>query len=288
MNSNIVNLFVAMRIHHWIKNLFVFIPLLISGSFIDFFLIKESFIAFLSFCLTSSIVYFFNDIIDIEKDKLHDSKKNRPIASGKISIFFSYFFILIMLTSVVVLQSFLNNNIYEIIVAYLFINLNYSLWLKKIAILDIICISSGFVLRVLAGALATGLETSTWLISMTFTLSMLLALGKRKSEIQKFKSLETRDSLKNYSLLSINSMQTIFISCTLILYLLYINLADNFMGNRIFLFLSSIFVVAGLLRYVQISFEKNNYEQPTDILYRDRFIIIVVISWGLTIILSFL
>ena len=81
MNSNIVNLFVAMRIHHWIKNLFVFIPLLISGSFIDFFLIKESFIAFLSFCLTSSIVYFFNDIIDIEKDKLHDSKKNRPIAS---------------------------------------------------------------------------------------------------------------------------------------------------------------------------------------------------------------
>ena len=145
-----------------------------------------------------------------------------------------------------------------------------------------------FCIKSLAGALATGLETSTWLISMTFTLSMLLALGKRKSEIQKFKSLETRDSLKNYSLLSINSMQTIFISCTLILYLLYINLADNFMGNRIFLFLSSIFVVAGLLRYVQISFEKNNYEQPTDILYRDRFIIIVVISWGLTIILSFL
>lgn len=277
-----------MRIHHWIKNLFVFIPLLISGSFFDFFLIKESFIAFFSFCLTSSIVYFFNDIIDIEKDKLHDSKKNRPIASGKISIFFSYFFILIMLTSVVVLQSFLNNNIYEIIVAYLFINLNYSLWLKKIAILDIICISSGFVFRVLAGALATGLETSNWLISMTFTLSMLLALGKRKSEIQKFKSLETRDSLKNYSLLSINSMQTVFISCTLILYLLYINLSDNFMGNRIFLFFSSIFVVAGLLRYIQISFEKNNYEQPTDILYRDRFIIIVVISWGLTIIFSFL
>ena len=91
-----------------------------------------------------------------------------------------------MLTSVVVLQSFLNNNIYEIIVAYLFINLNYSLWLKKIAILDIICISSGFVLRVLAGALATGLETSTWLISMTFTLSMLLALEK---ENLKFKNL---------------------------------------------------------------------------------------------------
>ena len=168
------------------------------------------------------------------------------------------------------------------------ININYSLWLKRIPILDVICVSSGFVFRVLAGVVATGLETSSWLISMTFSLAMLLALGKRKAELKKSQFVNTRDSLKGYSEFSIINMQNVFISCTLVFYLLYINFNDSFSGNKYFLYVSSIFVIAGLLRYIQISYQDVVDEQPTNILYNDKFIMLSVILWGLTIALSFL
>jgi len=276
-----------MRLKHWVKNFFVFIPILVSGSFFDFILLKDSLFAFLSFCLASSSVYFFNDIIDIEKDKNHPVKKNRPIASDKISLLPALFFMLLMLFGIVFIQSVSLNNIYVIILGYLILNFIYSLWLKKIPILDVICISIGFVLRVQAGVLATGLDTSEWLISMTFTLAMLLALGKRKVELENSNSNDTRDSLKGYSISSINSMQNIFISCTMIFYLLYTNLNTTFSGNKILLYMSSVFVISGLLRYVHLSFSEIINEDPTDILYKDKFIMISVILWALMILLSF-
>ncbi len=284
----IYNIITALRPKHWVKNFFVFIPLLVSGSFFDLNLLYNAVLAFLSFCLASSVVYFFNDLIDIEKDKNHPKKKHRPIASGKISVSTAIFFILLMLLGLIWLQSISVNNIYILIISYLFLNLNYSLWLKKITIIDVMCISTGFVLRVQAGVLSTGLDTSEWLISMTFTLAMLLALGKRKVELNHINSNITRDSLKGYSIASINSMQSIFISCTMIFYLLYVNLNITFLGNLEFLHGSSIFVIAGLLRYVQISFSENIDEQPTDILYNDKFIMISVFLWATMIFLSFM
>ena len=137
----------SMRIRHWVKNLFVFIPLIISGSFFNLLLIKETILAFLSFSFLASCIYLFNDIIDIESDRLHLKKKNRPIASGKISIHLALVVILVLLCTVVFLQSLSINKIHIIILSYCFVNINYSLWIKKIAIFDIICISSGFVLR---------------------------------------------------------------------------------------------------------------------------------------------
>jgi len=282
------NIISALRLKHWVKNLFVFIPILVSGSFFDLNLLYNAVLAFLSFCLASSVVYFFNDLIDIEKDKNHPKKKYRPIASGKISISVAIFFIFVMLLGIILLQSISINNIYILIISYLFLNFNYSLWLKKISIIDVMCISTGFVLRVQAGVLSTGLDTSEWLISMTFTLAMLLALGKRKVELKYINSDITRDSLKEYSIQSIHSMQAIFISCTMIFYLLYVNMNTTFSGNLEFLHASSIFVIAGLLRYVQISFSENIDEQPTDILYKDKFIMISVFLWSIMIFLSFI
>ena len=284
----IVTILTSMRIRHWIKNLFVLIPILVSGSFFDFVLIRDSLLALISFCLVSSTVYFFNDIIDVEKDKLHEIKKQRPIASGKISILLAYIIIVLILITVIFIQYFLSHSIFLILGLYLFININYSLWMKNIAILDIICISSGFVLRVLAGVIATGLVTSGWLLSMTFTLSMLLALGKRKAELKKTKNFEARISLKKYTESNINNMQNVFVSCTLIFYILYTNLTENFTGDKNFLLFSSIFVVAGLLKYIQITSEESNMEQPTDILYKDKFILISVLLWASIIILSFI
>ena len=198
------------------------------------------------------------------------------------------FVILLMFSCIVLIQSISINNVYVTIFTYIFLNLNYSLWLKKISIIDIICISFGFVLRVQAGVLATGLVTSEWLISMTFSLAMLLALGKRKAELQNNNSNNTRDSLQGYSKSSINFMQNIFISCVILLYLLYVNLNTTFIGNKNFLYLSSIFVISGLLRYVQLSFSDNLEEQPTEILYKDNFILMSVLLWVLVIFFSFI
>ena len=278
----------AMRPQQWVKNIFVFIPILVSGSFFNISLLLDSFIAFISFCLAASIVYLFNDIIDFSNDKNHPKKKYRPIASGKISKNLAFISILIILFFVFYLQNLAINNIWIIIILYLILNLNYSLWLKKIIIIDVICISIGFILRVQAGVVATGLENSEWLISMTFTLAMLLALGKRKAELENYGSnLKSRDSLQSYTSPLINVMQIIFVTCTIVFYLLYTNLNSTFDGNSLLLSLSSIFVVAGLLRYVQLSFDNVIEEDPTNILYKDKFILSSVILWGFIIILSF-
>jgi 4-hydroxybenzoate polyprenyltransferase len=282
------NIIIALRVKHWVKNLFVFIPLLVSGSFFDLNLSYNALLAFLSFCLASSVVYFFNDLMDIEKDKNHPKKKYRPIASGKISITLAIVLIFLMLLAIILLQNISINNIYILIISYLLLNLNYSLWLKKISIIDIMCIATGFVLRVQSGVLSTGLDTSEWLISMTFTLAMLLALGKRKVELKYTSSDITRNSLKGYTIQSINNMQIIFISCTMIFYLLYVNMNTTFTGNFEFLSASSIFVIAGLLRYIQISFSESMDEQPTDILYKDKFILTSVFLWSIIISLSFI
>ncbi len=283
-----LNLILSMRIKHWIKNLFVFIPLLISGSFFDIILIKDTSIAFLCFCFASSSVYFFNDIVDIRKDRNHPEKKNRPIASGKISIITAVIFTLFLLFVIFYLQTLVEKKIFIVIIAYIILNINYSTWLKKISIVDITCISIGFVLRVQAGVIAIGLDSSIWLISMTFTLSMLLALGKRKVELVNYSSFKSRDSLKGYTESSIQNMQNIFISCIMIFYLLYANLNTTFDGNIILLYISTIFVISGLLRYVQLISMNRLHEEPTDILYKDKFIMISVCLWGLTILFSYI
>lgn len=282
----IKSLIVTMRPKHWIKNLFVFIPLLVSGSYLNLFLLKESLFAFLSFCLASSIVYFINDFIDIEKDKNHPVKKFRPIASGKINSLTILFFVLLMLLGLILIEMISINNTYIIISTYLVLNLNYSIWIKKLIIWDVICVSLGFVLRVQGGVLATNLETSPWLISMTFTLAMFLILSKRSSELKKSYSTKTRDSLRGYTLSSIKHMQNIFISCTLIFYLLYVNLNQTFSGRIEFLYISSIFVIAGLMRFIQISSLESELEDPTNLLYKDKVIMLSVILWGILIGLS--
>ncbi len=282
------DLIITMRLKHWVKNLFVFIPLLVSGSFFDVNLLLDSFLVFICFCFASSSVYFFNDLIDIRKDRNHPKKRFRPIASGKISLITAIIFTLFLLFSTLYFQSLSSSSFYVIIILYLFLNFNYSIWLKKISIIDIISISAGFVLRVQAGVLATGLDTSIWLISMTFTLAMLLALGKRKVELKNSKSNESRVSLKGYSKTIISDMQNIFISCTIIFYILYVNLNTTFGGNKLYLYVSVIFVVAGLLRYVQLNSLEILDEEPTDILFKDKFIMIYVMVWVLLIGLSFI
>lgn len=275
------------RIKHWIKNLFVFIPLLVSGNTFDQVLLYKSIIIFFVFCFTSSAVYIFNDLMDIEFDKLHPKKKNRPLANGTITISLANFVAAFLLTSSLLLLYLINFDGLFPILLYLIMNILYSLYLKNLPLFDIFSISLGFVLRVLAGLAVTALSSSFWLISLTFTLSLLLATGKRRHELAFNEAILSRPSLSNYSLKFLESAQTMFANLVITFYVMYTFFNENFSGNHMILMYSSVFVLGGILRYLQVNFSQNSIEEPTDILYYDKFLLTIILLWALTIVLAY-
>ena len=275
------------RIKHWIKNLFVFIPLLVSGNTFDQVLLYKSIIIFFVFCFTSSAVYIFNDLMDIEFDKLHPKKKNRPLANGTITISLANFVAAFLLTSSLLLLYLINFDGLFPILLYLIMNILYSLYLKNLPLFDIFSISLGFVLRVLAGLAVTSLSSSFWLISLTFTLSLLLATGKRRHELAFNEAILSRPSLSNYSLKFLESAQTMFANLVITFYVMYTFFNENFSGNHMILMYSSVFVLGGILRYLQVNFSQNSIEEPTDILYYDKFLLTIILLWVLTIVFAY-
>lgn len=267
------------RIKHWIKNLFVFVPIFISGNIFDTFLLVQSLLIFLVFCFVSSSIYVFNDILDINRDKAHPIKKNRPLASGKLSISYAILIIIILMILSLSILNVLDFRGFNVILAYIIINIIYSLYVKHVPILDIVSISTGFVLRVNAGLAVTGLSGSFWLIGLTFSLSMLLAVGKRKGELKIKNEALSRPSLKGYTFDFLNHLQGIFTTIVMIFYILYTFFTDNFPGNMDLLLYSSFFVIIGLCRYLQINFSLKSIDEPTDILYKDKFLLLIVMLW---------
>src|SRR5690606_33315639 len=176
--------FGLIRIHQWIKNLFVFLPVFFSGQLFNKQQIFLSGIAFLLFSFTASAIYILNDYRDIELDKLHPEKKNRPLANGSVrkSTAILIFLLLIMAASMLMIF-YANYKVISVVVLYFFMNVGYSLGLKHIAIIDVFIISIGFLLRVLAGGFITGIPITDWTILLTFSLALILALGKRRGEI---------------------------------------------------------------------------------------------------------
>ncbi len=188
-----------MRVHHYIKNLLIFSTLLFSGQFF----IKDKFIScligFISFCLMSSVVYIINDIKDKEKDSIHPTKCNRPIASGKVSVK-NAIILMIIIFIISLICNFYIFNIYSTILLlfYFVLNVAYSFGLKNIAIVDISILVLGFVIRVLYGSLITSITISNWLYLTVIAISFFFALGKRRNELLKISTFQTRNVLKSY------------------------------------------------------------------------------------------
>jgi decaprenyl-phosphate phosphoribosyltransferase len=284
MINSFINL---IRLKHWIKNLFVLIPIFITGNFFNIELLYYSLVMFFSFSFTSSAVYIINDILDIEFDKLHPVKKYRPLPSGKISKQSALGILFIFLVLACFCLSLVNYIGFVPVLAYFIINILYSYSIKNIPILDISSISCGFVLRVYAGLEVTSLEGSFWLFSLTFVLSMLLATGKRKQEFLIDKNSSSRPSLAKYNYEFLVASQVIFSTCVICFYTLYTFFNENFSGNQSMLMFSSVLVLLGILRYLQIDFSKESIDEPTDILYKDRFMLTIVVLWALLIFLAF-
>lgn len=279
--------FKLLRVEQWVKNLFVFVPLFFSGFFTDLDLLTKSIFAFVIFSLMASVVYILNDYNDIEADRRHPEKRRRPLASGAISktkaltILFSILIIDVVL--VLFAQYFFNQNLWKfsaIIGFYFIMNIAYTFKLKHVPIIDIFIIATGFVLRVQAGGYITGIYISQWATLLTFVLALVLAIGKRRGELINAQvSGKTRKALDGYNVQFADIALSISVTLAIICYLMFTLSPEIQAKLHTGVFYTVIFVVFAFLRYLQQTLVYNRTESPTKIVYRDRYIQVVLLLW---------
>lgn len=274
-----------LRVSHWTKNLFLFLPLFFSGQFIERSdSIAYIFIGFLCFSFTASVVYIINDVKDIEEDRLHPEKRHRPFASGAIKIGTGITIAVFLLVVAMIVAYLLDPGFMLIVGIYFIMNLSYSLKLKHVPLLDISIIAMGFVLRVVAGGVIPDIFISHWILLMTFLLTLFLGLAKRRDDVKIFmeSGKKMRKSIDGYNLEFINAGMVIMGAVTVVAYIMY-TLSDEVvqrLGNH--LYLTSVFVIIGVLRYLQITFVKENSGNPTKILLKDIFIQLILVGFALS------
>lgn len=273
-----------MRPKQWLKNFFVFAAIVFSGNFLNKNLLWENILTFILFCFTSSFIYVLNDIVDIEKDKCHPEKKNRPLASGRVSKKMAVIFDLILALSVLYFSyTYLNIKVMCILITYILINIAYCFKLKNVVIIDVMIITFGFVLRVESGSLSTGVQVSPWLFLCTILLALFLALNKRKSEIitLKDKSGSHRKILEEYSIDMLDKMLTIVTPSILMAYCLY---TFSSVQSRTMIF-TIPFVLYGIFRYEYLMDKKNIGGKPEDVFGKDTPFLINILLWILSVLI---
>ncbi|HKJ40274.1 MAG TPA: decaprenyl-phosphate phosphoribosyltransferase [Anaerolineales bacterium] len=279
----------AMRLRQWTKNSFVFFALIFDKQLFQVDAFLKTLEGFFLFCLISSAVYLFNDIADIEADRQHPEKKNRPLASGKLPVGVATT-AAVILAIVSISLGYLLTPIFALIVAiYFLVNLLYSNWLKHIPILDVLIVSSGFVLRVGAGvALITVERFSPWLYMITVLFSIYIGFGKRRAEMTLLSEGATshRKVLDGYTIPLLDQYITIVSGMTIIAYSLYTFSAPNLPDNNSMM-LTIPFVVYGIFRYLQLIHTGHAAGAPDEVALKDRPLQVTVLLWGLAVIAVF-
>lgn len=272
------------RMHHWVKNLFIFVPLFFAGNILDmsqFILLSKG---FLCFCLASSAIYIFNDLNDMEADRKHPVKKNRPIASGKISPLKAWIIMLLLGIVSIGWSFYLKPEFSYLVMLYVIINIGYSLGLKNLSLIDVFLVSTGFLIRTVSGGVLGDIFISQWLIIMVFLLALLLTFAKRRDDLilEKEKNTTRRASSKYYSLDFINICLSLIAGVIMVSYLMY-TFSEEVQARvgENYLYITSLFVFAGILRYLQITLVSNKSGSPTRIFLTDRIIQFNVVGWFL-------
>ena len=304
------------RPKQWLKNVFVLVPMFFGGALTDGATVFASLVAFFAFCFFASSIYCFNDIIDVEADRRHPVKCKRPIASGAISMKSAYglmalMVVLAMLTTLLPTPLQLPRGgeiesaseslpsgrlvgvsswegLVGVLLFYFVLNLAYCAWLKKYAIVDVCVIAFGFVLRLLAGGFATGIVLSKWIVMMTFLLTLFLSFAKRRDDVIRMEATgeAPRKNTIRYNLTFINQAITITASVTLVCYIMY-TISPEVVArvHTDYLYLTTAYVLLGLLRYIQITVVDKKSGDPTKMMLQDRFTQAVVVLWALTFLL---
>ncbi len=270
-----------LRPHQYIKNLFVFAPLFFSFRFLEPEPLLRTLLAFIAFCMVASSVYIFNDIKDVNEDRRHPVKKYRPLAQRLISTDQAYRYMGALLFLGLGLGAILDWRILFILAGYSLLNIFYTLKLKHVAVLDIFIIGTGFVLRIFAGAAAAMVHASKWIVLITFLLALFLALSKRREDVLLAgEGKDVRKCIDGYTLDFVNISMIIMAAVTLVCYILYTvspEVQERFGSEH--MYLSAVFVLLGIMRYLQIVFVDQGGGNPTRVILQDRFMQITVICW---------
>ena len=275
--------FKLLRPKQWIKNFFVFAPLIFAKELFEIhpFLIEIK--AFIAFCLTASTVYVLNDIADIEADRSHPEKRLRPLAAGTVPFSHAYILVFLLLTCVVVLLREMDVRFVLAIAFYFIINVAYSLKLKEVVLLDVFIIAAGFMLRVLAGAYAINVIVSSWLVLCTMFISLFLGFAKRRSELVirgELRGTYERKVLSLYSVGFIDHMLTISAAGTVISYALYTvaqRTVEMFGTDK--MIYTTVFVLFGVFRYLYLVHMSESTENPTKTVTADLTIFLTGLLW---------
>jgi 4-hydroxybenzoate polyprenyltransferase len=287
-----------LRPEHWTKNLFVFLPAFLGGQLLDVPVLLSCAVAFAAFSLSASSVYCFNDIYDVEADKSHPEKRKRPLAAGVISRKTAYAamtacFLLSMLT-IFLFGGNLKYAVMAFILSYYILNIAYCVKLKRYAIIDVVIVAIGFVLRVWVGGLHLAVKPSEWTVIMTFLLALFLAFAKRRDDVILYQNtgVAHRENTVRYNPEFMNQIITVIAAITIVAYIMCTlspEVIERFNSrNGRYIYFTSVFVLMGIIRYLQVTIVDLKSGSPTKILLRDRFIQCCIIGWiGLFIIIVY-
>ncbi len=277
--KNYINL---LRPKDWAKNLFLYIPVFFAGQAFNVPVLLKILEGFACFCMVASSIYIINDYRDVEEDKKHPEKRKRVLASGVVNKNSAIVISILLFCAGLAWAWFIRDKFFFVLFIYFILNTGYSFGLKKIAILDILIIAIGFVLRVKAGAVIARIGLSEWLTIMIFLLALFLAIAKRRDDvlIKLNSGEEMRKAIKGYNLEFINIALSLICAVTIVAYFMYTMSYEVMMRLGTYrLYYTCLFVMAGILRYLQIIFVNSDSESPVKILYKDRFIQATILLW---------
>ena len=275
-----------LRVHQWVKNLFIFLPPFFALKLKSEFVLEKGIIAFFAFSMIASATYIFNDMLDVSADRLHPTKCKRPLASKEVSSIEGIILMAILLLSSSYLFVFVIKSPVATFIAgfYLLQNILYTIKLKHISILDVVIISVGFVLRILLGGAVTNTQLSHWIILMTFVFALFLALAKRRDDVSNFIQTgnKSRKNIQGYNLEFLNVSITVMATVVVVCYIMYCTSAEVIARFGDNVYLTSFFVILGILRYLQLTFVWLISGSPTLVLLKNRFLQVIILGWILS------
>lgn len=280
-----------MRPKQWAKNGFVFAGIVFDKQLTEGDSLARVLLTFVLLCFVASTIYLINDIVDVEKDRLHPKKKNRPIASGRLPIQGATAAALIFPTISILVALAFSVELAAVLVVYLVLHIVYSYYLKAFVIIDVFAIAAGFILRVIAGVVVIDVQNfSPWLYACAGLLSLFLAIGKRRQELVMLgdNAHTIRESFKDYSLPLLDDMLRLVIASTAIAYTLYATEAETVLVRQEYMLLTVPFVYYGLFRYLYVLHVKGQGGDPTEVLFVDRPLQMGIACWiGLILVLFY-
>ena len=274
----------SMRPKQWIKNLFVFAPIIFSLEVFRKEQLGIATVAFFLFCILSGVIYLFNDVLDRKADRLHPKKRNRPVASGRLRPSTAVIWALILIVVALCSAFLLSSDFFRICLIYVLINIAYSTLLKHVVILDVMLIATGFVLRVMAGGAVNRITLSPWILLITFLLSIFIAFVKRRQEIVRYQELgekgKSRMTLDQYNIPFLDQLISISTATTLISYLMYVldpGIKGKFQTDK--LFFTIPFVIFGIFRYLYLAYVNQRGESPEEVVVTDLPFLANLVLW---------